>query len=100
MDFKKILIISSIILILSLTAVSATDLKDVNATEPIAHDTPLISSMENTIVEKLNATTGTFDNLQVEINNAPTGSVLNLTRDYTGHYGSRIQFNKDLTIDG
>ena len=27
-------------------------------------------------------------------------SVLNLTRDYNGHKGSRIQLNKDLTIDG
>ena len=43
---------------------------------------------------------GTFDNLQVEINKAPAGSVLHLYMDYNGHYGSRIQFNKDLTIDG
>ena len=28
------------------------------------------------------------------------GSVLKLSRDYNGAYGSRIQFNKDLTIDG
>ena len=46
-----------------------------------------------------NDTPGTFDDLQLEINNVPAGSKLYLTRDYTGHYGSRIQFNKDLTID-
>ncbi|MBO7735420.1 MAG: hypothetical protein J6S67_22845, partial [Methanobrevibacter sp.] len=34
------------------------------------------------------------------IDNATEGSVLNLTRDYNGAYGSRIQFNKNLTIDG
>lgn len=43
---------------------------------------------------------GTFDDLQVEINNAESGSILHLFRDYKGHYGSRIQFNKDLTING
>ena len=49
---------------------------------------------------KESSTPGTFDNLQVEINNAPTGPTLHLYRDYKGHYGSRIQFNKGLTIDG
>ena len=33
---------------------------------------------------------GTFDDLQKEIDNAPVGSVLNLTRDYNGAHGSRI----------
>ena len=42
----------------------------------------------------------TFDDLQVEINKATEGSVLTLTRDYIGGYGSGIQLDKDLTIDG
>ena len=43
---------------------------------------------------------GSFDNLQMEIDNASDGSVLNLNRDYYGNYGSRIWLVKDLTIDG
>ena len=43
---------------------------------------------------------GTFDDFQAEIDNATAGSVLNLTRDYNGAYGSRLQFSKDLTING
>ncbi|WP_295615541.1 hypothetical protein [uncultured Methanobrevibacter sp.] len=49
---------------------------------------------------KESKTSGTFDDLQVEIDNATAGSILHLYRDYNGNYGSRIQFHKDLTIDG
>ena len=47
---------------------------------------------------------GSFEDLQREINNAPSGSVLSLTRDYNADkggswYGS-IFIDKDLTIDG
>ena len=56
-------------------------------------------SLEIQNANNLNAT-GTFDDLQAEINKAPEGSVLNLIRDYNGAYGSRIQFNKKLTING
>lgn len=102
MNLKKILIITSIILLLSLTAVSAADLNDVNGTNTIDYDTHLISTLENTNVENSNATssTGTFDDLQREINNAPTGTVLTLTRDYNGHCGGKIELNKDFTING
>ena len=41
-----------------------------------------------------------FDVLQGEIDKASSGSTLHLFFDYNGNYGSRIQFNKDLTIDG
>ena len=38
--------------------------------------------------------------LQKEINNAPAGSVLKLTRNYEGAEDTVIELNKDLTIDG
>ncbi|WP_295621090.1 right-handed parallel beta-helix repeat-containing protein [uncultured Methanobrevibacter sp.] len=56
-------------------------------------------SLENQNADNLTAE-GTFDDFQSEINKASEGSVLNLTRDYTGAHDSKIQFNKDLTIDG
>ena len=43
---------------------------------------------------------GSFDDLQVEINNAKSGSVLHLHKDYNGKKGTVIQLNKDLTING
>ena len=43
---------------------------------------------------------GTFADLQAEINNAPAGSVLHLTRDYEGAEDTVVKLNKDLTIDG
>ena len=43
---------------------------------------------------------GSFDDLQVEINNAESGSVLHLHRDYNGKKSTVIQLNKDLTING
>lgn len=63
---------------------------------------PKISTPLNISAPKIGdpSAPGTFDDLQVEINNAESGSVLHLHRDYKGKYGSRIQFNKDLTING
>ena len=102
MKFKKILIISLMLLILSLTAVSANDINDTDIGESSCGDDSLNSSFENVQLEETDTNTqpGTFDDLQVEINNAPVGSVLNLSRDYTGAYGSRIHLESDLTIDG
>ena len=93
-----------------LFCVSGVCAQNINATDNIVDlnnndivKNPIIGE-ENETLEIQNAdnltATGTFDDLQVEINNAPIGSVLNLTRDYTGAYGSRIQFSKDLTING
>ena len=62
-----------------------------------ANNLTAVGTFDNLRVE---IAVGTFDNLQVVIDKAPEGSVLNLTRDYNGAYGSRIQFNKNLTIDG
>lgn len=123
MTLKKILFISLIFMSLSLTAVSATNLKDINATdsiepiqpvEPIKiienskaidHDTNLEHISKNKTDELLDTkntptSPGTFDELQKEIDKAEKGSILILTRDYNGHKDSCIKLNKDLTIDG
>ena len=100
------------VILVSLLAVSAVSAAD-NATDDVvsveettddvvsvdeAED--VISVEENQVILSENNNVGTFDDLQIEIDNATEGSVLNLTRDYNGHYGSRIQLNKNLTIDG
>lgn len=51
-------------------------------------------------VNDVNQTPGSFDDLQVEIDNAADGSILFLTRDYNGQVDSRIQLDKNLIIDG
>ena len=80
MKFKYFLLVLMVLFVISIGAVSAADL----------NETTLKSSN----------TQGTFDDLQVQINDASDNSVLDLNMDYAGHYGSRIQFNKNLTIDG
>ncbi len=100
------------ILLASLLAVSAVSAADNATSDAISVETTdevisventtdeIVSVEENQIILKENNDVGTFDDLQIEIDNATEGSVLNLTRDYNGAYGSRIQFNKNLTIDG
>ena len=39
---------------------------------------------------------GTFEDLQKEIDNASSKSVLNLYKDYYGEDGAKIQINKDM----
>ena len=94
------------LVILSLSAVSAADFNNVGGVSQDI-DNSLnsvdVQSIDNVHVDELQndkGATGTFDDLQVEINNAPNNSTLDLNRDYNGHYGSRISLNKDLTIDG
>ena len=87
LNFKIALFFSIILICLSLSVVSASDLNDTNTfKEPI--------SIPN------NQIPGSFSDLQVEINNAPSGSVLDLYRDYDGKDNFQVQLNKDLTIDG
>ncbi len=97
---KKFMILA--IFLVSLLAVSAVSAAD-NATEDIVgvEETAdeVVSVNENQTILSENNDVGTFDDLQGEINNAAEGSVLNLTRDYNGAHGSRIQLNKN-TIDG
>ena len=90
---------SLLLLILSVATVSAADL-DNDADLMGNEESFSLNSIEIQDSNDLNTSAGTFDDLQVEINNAPEGSVLNLTTDFNGHKGSRIQLNKDLTIDG
>ena len=96
MNYKKLIFVSILLFVLSVTAVSATDLDDNYVTESVEVD----DSLEIQNSEILSDSPGTFEDLQAEINNAPAGSVLNLTRDYNGHEGAVVNLNKDLTIDG
>ena len=85
---------------MAVSAVSAqdNDTGDIASANKTADE--YVSIDENQIILSENNDAGTFDDLQREINNAPESSVLNLTRDYNGAHGSRIQLNKNLTIDG
>ena len=98
MDFKKIILISLMLLILSLGAVSAADLNQTYMAEASCDDS--LESMDIQVSENLGASAGTFADLQGEINNAPAGSVLILTRDYNGDGRRIVHIDKDLTIDG
>ena len=101
---KKIVIIL-LLLILSLTAVSAADYNNVTELSADADDSIVVedsflesSEISDSLVSSNSA--GTFKDLQKEIDNAPVGSTLDLTRDYMGGHDFKIQLNKDLTIDG
>lgn len=117
MNIKKILITCLILMILSITAVSTADSDNINATDSIEPDQEVepVKTVEDdnnlepvsknkpvdlSNIQTTSTSPGTFDDLQLEINNAEDGSVLVLTRDYTRHYGSRIHLDKDITIDG
>lgn len=106
---KKIILILTVILV-SLLAVSTVSAAD-NATSDIAsidNDINEIATSADSIsiedkvsaTEENKLTAGTFGDLQTEINNAPEGSVLNLTRDYNGAKNKVVLLNKNLTIDG
>ena len=103
MKFQYFLFVGLFLLIFSMSAISAVDLNESGCQNlNVCHEIPISKELDTNLKSNLNVNTnpGTFDDLQVEINNAKEGSVLDLSRDYNGHYGSRIQFNKDLTIDG
>ena len=106
---KKLMILT--IVLVSLLAVSAVSAAD-NTTSDVASvektdevisvdkAKEVISVKENQVILSENNNVGTFDDLQTEINNAPEGSVLNLTRDYNGAKNKVVLLNKNLTIDG
>ena len=76
---KKILFISLLLLILSVAAVSAADFD--NDVDLMGNEESFsLNSIEIQDSNDLSASAGTFDDLQAEINNAPSKSVLNLTR--------------------
>lgn len=94
MKLKSILFICTFLLIISVAAVSASDFNETS--------TDASSNIDNALpIDNYESTEpGTFSELQESIDNALTGSVLDLTKDYNGETGSRIEINKDLTIDG
>uniref|UniRef100_UPI003890A6E5 right-handed parallel beta-helix repeat-containing protein n=1 Tax=Methanobrevibacter sp. TaxID=66852 RepID=UPI003890A6E5 len=104
MDFKKVFFISLFLLILSVSFVSAADLNNshVSQSSDVIGVSLVYDDVGNVNIDdsKLSVATGNFNDLQKEINNAPAGSVLNLTRDYEGSDYATIVLNKDLTIDG
>ena len=103
MDLKKTLFIFFIIFILSVGIVSAADLNNTYVSESLLEiDNSDFNALGNVNIEnsELSASAGSFAELQAEINNAQSGSVLSLTRDYYGGEGSVVTLNKDLTIDG
>ncbi|WP_407432071.1 right-handed parallel beta-helix repeat-containing protein [Methanobrevibacter sp.] len=104
MNCKKIVIIL-LLLILSLTAVSAADFNNVTELSADADDSIIVedsfsesSEIPDSLVSSNSA--GTFTDLQALVNNASAGSVLELNMDYKGDKNARIQLNKALTIDG
>ncbi len=99
MNFKKTIFISILLLFLSVAAVSAADLDNNYGNESFNVDDSFLVTGD-IVGDSLSSTPGTFGDLQSEINNAPTGSVLFLSRDYNGATNSRVNLNKDLTIDG
>ena len=105
MNCNKIIIISLILLFLSVTAVSAADFNNVTELSSDVDDSIIVkdSFLESSEIQDLQLSsnsTGTFKDLQKEIDNAPAGSTLDLTRDYLGEDDLKINLNKDLTIDG
>ena len=101
-----IIVFSLVLVILSVSVVSAADFNNTNEINSNIYDSLNsvdVQSLDNVHVGELqnaSTATGTFDDLQVKINNAPVNSTLDLYMDYNGHYGSRVSVNKDLTIDG
>lgn len=108
---NNIILFSILLMILSVSAVSAADLNVTDSS--ISIDDSLVSTIDDCSIDDslvsgdvdnvnienpiMSAAPGTFDDLQKEIYDAPAGSVLNLTRDYNGADDLKINLNKDLT---
>lgn len=107
MRFKKsIIILSLIIILLSITTVSAIDSDDAQVSKDNSQileevdGNAVTSSQENTLNS---STKGTFTALQEIINAAPDGSTINLDKDYSYDSGfdtKGIKINKNLVING
>lgn len=102
MKFKIEILLCLIVFLLSLTCVSAETFENESVTglQSFNSDFVVEDILTQTYENYTSVSAGTFDDLQAEINKAPAGSVLILNRDYNGAYGSRIQLNKNLIIDG
>ena len=95
MNYKYVLIVSTILFIFSIGAISAADLNETS------HQTLNVDQTTSipTIVEPTMGP-GTFEDLQKEIDNAPANSVLILVKDYNAQNGVKIKCDKSLTING
>ena len=101
MNFKCILIVSAILLILSISAISAADLNETShQTLNVDNSTSISTNVNVDTSDNETMCPGTFEDLQKEVDNAPAKSVLHLYKDYYGEDGAKIQINKDLVIDG
>ena len=95
---SKVIVICMFLLILcSLSIVSAQDTTNETQITQYANDTVLTDSSTDLLTD---SSRGSFDDLQNEINNADSGSVLYLQRDYKASDGANIKLDKSLTIDG
>lgn len=97
MDFKSIFLILLVLVCLSLSMVSATDL---NNTQVIETSSIPVDVQNKTFQSNDCPDTHFLDELQEKINKAPTGSVLDILEDYDDYSSTGIIINKDLTIDG
>ena len=110
MKFNRIMLVSILLLIFAIGAVSAadeniTDTADVlsvgNADESIAESADDVLSAEPT--DELEVTqTGTFTELNSLVKNTASGETLYLQKDYVndGSFSGRIRISKAITIDG
>lgn len=77
-------------------------IRHVDLTEPVSYEEMTHHNLTTdgpiVVVEKTNLTSGSYSDLQKEIDQAREGSLLKLTQDYAG--GGSITIKKSLTIDG
>lgn len=100
---KKLYLISClIILLISITAVSAEDLNSTDtalADETALDDSLEITADDDTLTATRTVSGSTFADIQKSVDNAQAGDTIKLSGTYTGS-GSMIKINKTLTIEG
>ena len=103
MKLKSILIGLMILIVLcSISGISAVELND---TQSAGNTFVALSDSDNIQSASLNednlsAASGSFSQLQDQINKASNGAVIKLTQDYSGSGNSGISIDKTLTING
>ena len=102
MKIKNILIGLAILFVLfSISSVSAIDLND---TQSLDNDFVTISNEDVQFTfqndDNLSSTSGSFSELQNQINKASNGAIIKLNKDYSGNGDSGISIDKSLTING
>ena len=100
MKIKNIMIGLMILFVLcSISSVSAIDLND---TQSVDADFVAISNddVQLSIQQDDNLSSGSFNELQNQINKASNGAVIKLSQDYSVSGDSGISIGKSLTING